>query len=107
MKGHGAAFWGPLVQLCVPLVRLGGALGGLEQVNLIFARKTKGTGNQKANPRSTEEAPGRHQGGTKEAPGKCESLRGAPEQGSSAKKMPRGSFLPSDLFSKKKISKSI
>ena len=37
-------------------------------MNLIFARKTKGTGNQKANPRSTEEAPGRHRGGTKEAP---------------------------------------
>ena len=48
--------------------RLGGAFGGLEQMNLIFARKTKGTGNQKANPRSTEEAPRRHQGGTKEAP---------------------------------------
>ena len=37
-------------------------------MNLIFARKTKGAGNQKANPRSTREAPRRHQGGTKEAP---------------------------------------
>ena len=49
---------------------MGGAFGGLEQLNLIFARKTKGTGNQKRNPRSTKEAPGRHQGGTKEAPGR-------------------------------------
>ena len=47
---------------------MGGAFGGLEHMNLIFARKTKGTGNEKANPRGTKEAPGRHQGGTKEAP---------------------------------------
>ena len=73
--------------------RLGGAFGRLEEMNLIFARKTKGTGNQKANPRGTREAPRRHQGGTKEAASAARAPQG----------LPGGFFLPSDLFSKKKM----
>ena len=77
---------------------MGGALGGLEQLNLIFARKTKGAGNQKAKPRGTKEAPRRHQGGTKEAPGRHQGgtkeapgrHQGGRERSSSAARVPRG-----------------
>ena len=80
-------------QLWVPLGRLGGALGGLEQLNLVFARKTKGTGNQKANPRSTREAPRRHQGGTKEAPRRHQGgTREAPRRNLHISMGPRAAF---------------
>ena len=82
---------------------MGGALGGLEQLKLIFARKTKGTGNQKANPRGTKEAPRRHQGGTREAPRRHQEAPRRPRARLERRKGSPGDFLLSDLFSKKKM----
>ena len=87
------AFWAPLGGVW-------GGFGGLEQMNLIITTKTKGAGDQKANPRAAKEAPRRPQVNAR-------ASEERPSRARARKRCPGGVFLPSDLFSKKKISKSI